>query len=89
MDAQGKSNSADIDASSRSGAGCSGHSQANLRDQNEAVQAIPLSSTRLAELPTELNQFFAATLANRRRLDFDAEPAGFTLALARHARETS
>lgn len=51
--------------------------------QNAALQTIPLPARRIEELPTELNQFFSAALANRVRLDFDTEPADFIVALAR------
>ena len=44
---------------------------------NEAFQEIPLPDVRVQELPVELNQFRAASVGNRARLDFDGDPSDF------------
>lgn len=44
---------------------------------NDAIQGIPLPDVRVRELPVELNQLLAAAVANRLRLDFDADPSEF------------
>ena len=67
----------------QAGSSPTGYSSLLVAAQNAALQTIPLPARRLEELPTELNQFFAAALANRARLDFDTEPADFIVALAR------
>ena len=64
-----------------------GYSSLLVSVQNAALQTIPLPERRIEELPTELNQFFAAALANRARLDFDTEPASFIVSLARGRKE--
>ena len=48
---------------------------------NGAIQNIPLPDVRVQELPVELNQLHAAAVANRARLDFDADPVDFRRAL--------
>ena len=60
-----------------------GYSSLLVAAQNAAVQTIPLAARRVEELPIELNQLFAAALANRARLVFDTEPASFVVSLAR------
>jgi hypothetical protein len=44
---------------------------------NDAVQGIPLPDVRIQELPVELNQLQTASVGNRARLDFDADPSDF------------
>ena len=70
-------------ANAQDGSSPTGYSSLLVAAQNAALQTIPLPVLRIEELPTELNQFFAAALANRARLDFDTEPASFIVALAR------
>jgi hypothetical protein len=48
---------------------------------NDAIQEIPLSDVRVQELPVELNQLLAASVTNRERIDFDADPSDFRRAL--------
>jgi len=48
-----------------------------IREVNDAVQGIPLPEIRVEELPVELNQFHAAVLTNRPRVDFDVDPHDF------------
>jgi hypothetical protein len=48
---------------------------------NHAIQNILLLDLRIHELPVELNQLHAAAVANRARLDFDADPSDFRRAL--------
>jgi hypothetical protein len=52
-----------------------------IREINEAVQGVPLPDIRVEELPVELNQFHAAILKNRPRVDFDIDPNDFRRAL--------
>lgn len=53
-----------------------------IREVNDAVQGIPLPDLRIEELPVELDQFHAAILANRSRVDFDVDPHDFRRVLA-------
>jgi hypothetical protein len=55
--------------------------EALLRAMNAATARIPLTDTRAAELPIELNQLARAAEAARTLLAFDAEPADFTAVL--------
>ena len=48
---------------------------------NDSVHELPLPDVRVQELPVELNQLRAAAVANRARLDFDADPSDFRRAL--------
>jgi hypothetical protein len=48
---------------------------------NAAHARIPLTDARAAELPVELNQLAEAAEAARRFLQFDSEPAAFTVVL--------
>ena len=83
MDARQTPTSAALGGQAHEGQPPTGHSSLLLATQNAALQSLPLSAGRIAELPIELNQLFAAALANRARLDFDTEPASFVAALAR------
>ena len=65
-----------------------GFSPSLVSAQNAAVQTIPLPLGRIDELPAELNQFLAATLGNRSRLDFDIEPARFVVSLSHPGKAT-
>ena len=60
-----------------------GHSSQLISSQNAALQSLSIPAHRIEELPVELNQLFAAALANRARLDFDTEPTSFVVSLAR------
>ena len=53
-----------------------------IREINEAMQGVPLPDIRVEELPVELNQFHAAILKNRPRVDFDIDPNDFRRALS-------
>ena len=70
------------------GVPATGFSPSLVSAQNAAVQTIPLPPGRIDELPAELNQFLAATLGNRSRLDFDIEPACFVVSLSRSGKTT-
>ena len=70
------------------GVPATGLSPSLVSAQNAAVQTIPLPPGRIDELPAELNQFLAATLGNRSRLDFDTEPACFVVSLSRRGNTT-
>ena len=83
MDKSGNGNSAASGATNASGSEPTGYSPMLVAAQNANLQTIPLPSNRVEELPTELNQLFAAVLANRSRLDFDVEPASFLVSLFR------
>jgi len=48
---------------------------------NDSVHELPLPDVRVQELPVELNQLHVAAVANRARLDFDADPSDFRRAL--------
>ena len=70
------------------GVAATGFSPSLVAEQNAAVQTIPLPLGRIDELPAELNQFLAATIGNRSRLDFDIEPARFVVSLSRPGKTT-
>jgi hypothetical protein len=52
-----------------------------IQDMNQAFAKIPLSATRIRELPIEVNQFIAVSERVRPTLVFEAEPAAFLRAL--------
>lgn len=83
MDAPQTPTSAALGGQEHEGQPPTGHSSLLTATQNAALQSLPLPASRIEELPIELNQLFAAALANRARLDFDAEPACFVVSLAR------
>lgn len=83
MDAPQTPISAALGGQEHEGQPPTGHSSLLTATQNAALHSLPLPASRIEELPIELNQLFAAALANRARLDFDSEPACFVVSLTR------
>ena len=79
-------NSAVLRAAAAPGRQPTGYSAMLVSEHNACLQTISLAAPRVQELPVELNQFFAAALANRSRLNFDIEPASFVVSLSCQAK---
>jgi hypothetical protein len=52
-----------------------------VEEINQAVQRLPVTPTRIAELPVELGQFADVMARGRHRLAFDQDPSDFRRAL--------